>query len=190
MLDKYTIYVHRKNQLLTNYQIQLFTLRPAGPLLISEADWIKIPLHTYFKCRFTLLLWSNHFRSERVANRGGSSLLCKEGYRFSMGWCMREPYCPLSSAVCNATIPTLPLFEMAESACSPFCYVLHLTNIKHFPCWNTVISTRVELGKREIVWKHDARRAEYFHTISSFPNFHECWYNYISIRKKCFIFFL
>jgi hypothetical protein len=44
-------------------------------------------------------------------------------------WCTREPYCPLSSAVCNATtmstIPTLPLFEMAESACSPFCYVLH-----------------------------------------------------------------
>ena len=38
---------------------------------------------------------------------------------------MREPYCPLSSAVCNATIPTLPLLEMAESACSPFCYVLH-----------------------------------------------------------------
>ena len=44
---------------------------------------------------------------------------------FSMGCCMREPYCPLSSAVGNATIPTLPLFEMAESACSPFCYVLH-----------------------------------------------------------------
>jgi hypothetical protein len=43
----------------------------------------------------------------------GSSLICKEGCRFSMGWCMREPYCPLSSAVCNATIPTLPLFEMA-----------------------------------------------------------------------------
>jgi hypothetical protein len=34
-----------------------------------------------------------------------------------------------------------------------------------------------ELGKREIVWKHDARRAECFHTISSFPNFRECWYN-------------
>ena len=26
----------------------------------------------------------------------------------------------------------------------------------------------------EIVWKHDARRAECFHTISRFPNFHEC----------------
>jgi hypothetical protein len=31
-----------------------------------------------------------------------------------MGWCMREPYCPLSSAVCNATIPTKLLFEMAR----------------------------------------------------------------------------
>jgi hypothetical protein len=40
-----------------------------------------------------------------------SNLICKEGCRFSMGWCMREPYCPLYSAVCNATIPTLPLFE-------------------------------------------------------------------------------
>ena len=24
------------------------------------------------------------------------------------------------------------------------------------------------------MWKHDARRAECFHTISSFSNFHEC----------------
>jgi hypothetical protein len=30
-----------------------------------------------------------------------------------------------SSAALNATIPTLPLFEMAESTCSPFCYILH-----------------------------------------------------------------
>jgi hypothetical protein len=42
-----------------------------------------------------------------------------------MGWCMREPYCPLSSAVSNATIPTLPLFEIAEFAYLPFCYALH-----------------------------------------------------------------
>ena len=52
------------------------------------------------------------------------SLICKEGCRFSMGWCMREPYCPLSSAVCNATIPTLSLFGMGESACSPFYYII------------------------------------------------------------------
>ena len=31
-----------------------------------------------------------------------------------------------------------------------------------------------KLEKREIVWKHDARRAECFHPISSFSNFHEC----------------
>jgi hypothetical protein len=64
---------------------------------------------------------------------------------------------------------------------------LQLTNIKHFPCWyTTVYQHEWKLGKREIVWKHD----ECFHTISSFPNFHECWYNCISIRKKCFIFVL
>jgi hypothetical protein len=39
------------------------------------------------------------------------------------------------------------------------------------------------------VWKHDGRRAECFHTISSFPNFHECWYNCISIRKKVLYLF-
>jgi hypothetical protein len=38
-------------------------------------------------------------------------LICKEGCRFSMGWCIREPYCPLSSAVCNTTIPTLLLSQ-------------------------------------------------------------------------------
>ena len=36
------------------------------------------------------------------------------------------------------------------------------------------INTKLE--KREIVWKHDARRAECFHTISSFSNFHEFQY--------------
>ena len=51
--------------------------------------------------------------------RDGSSLICKEGVQ-----------CPLSLAVCNATIPTLPLFEMAESANSPFGYVLHFLFIK------------------------------------------------------------
>jgi hypothetical protein len=34
-------------------------------------------------------------------------------------------HCMLSCAVYNVTIPKLALFEMAESACSPFCYVLH-----------------------------------------------------------------
>jgi hypothetical protein len=75
---------------------------------------------------FSTLFVRKKLRFAFVKNvRGESSLICKEGCRFSMGWCIREPYCRLSSVVCNATIPTLPLFEMAESACSPFCYVLH-----------------------------------------------------------------
>jgi hypothetical protein len=45
----------------------------------------------------------------------------------------------------------------------------YLTNIKHFPCWYTVISTRVELGKGEIVWKHDARRRSVFIQFRVFP---------------------
>ena len=36
------------------------------------------------------------------------------------------------------------------------------------------INTSGNWKKREIVWKHDARRAECFHTISSFSNLHEC----------------
>jgi hypothetical protein len=72
-----------------------------------------------------MLQYIKSIKQQNGMIRSGSSLICKEGCRFSMGWCMREPYCPLSSAVCNATIPTLPLFKMAESACSPFCYVLH-----------------------------------------------------------------
>ena len=30
-----------------------------------------------------------------------------------------------------------------------------------------------KLGKRDIVWKHDAHRAKCFHTFSSFHNYHE-----------------
>ena len=40
--------------------------------------------------------------------------------------------------------------------------------------YSTLYQHELELGKREIVWKHDARGAECFHTISSFPNFQEC----------------
>ena len=44
----------------------------------------------------------------------------------------------------------------------------YLRNIKHFPCWYTVIWTRVEIGKTR-------------NCVDS--NFHECWYNYISEMK-------
>ena len=52
---------------------------------------------------------------------------------------------------------------------------VYLRNIKHFFRIDIQLYQHEwKLEKREIVWKHDARRAECFHTISSFSNFHEC----------------
>jgi hypothetical protein len=108
------------------------------PTLSSDLQQISIPLkigvHVQDEDHYlhgnithlTTLMDAPFVGSGKVKPRCGSSLVCKEGCRFSMGCCMREPYCPLSSAGCNATVSTLPLFEMAESACSSFCYVLHL----------------------------------------------------------------
>ena len=46
-----------------------------------------------------------------------------------------------------------------------------------------------KLEKREIVWKHYARRAECFHTISSFSNFHELLiYSYINTSGTVLIY--
>ena len=83
--------------------------------------WNNLCVFTCVRCKFFVTCVDNApFRCT-----GGPNLMCKEVCKFFTGWCMREPCCPLSSAVCNATIPTLPLFEMTESACSTFYYVLH-----------------------------------------------------------------
>ena len=51
-----------------------------------------------------------------------------------------------------------------------------LKSTSHLQICYKLQSTQHEwkLEKLEIVWKHDARRAECFHTISNFSNFHEC----------------
>jgi hypothetical protein len=86
-------------------------------------------LHTNELKPQTINSYNLYTKKHSFATKASSDVICKEGCRFSMGWCMGEPYCPLSSAICNATIPTLvhliPSFEMAESAFSPFCNVLH-----------------------------------------------------------------
>jgi predicted amidohydrolase len=67
-----------------------------GPELEVSGRLCPLPL--------TLVMLSLFEEQYMVINlKSGSGLICKEGCRFSMGWCMREPYCPLSSAVCNAT---------------------------------------------------------------------------------------
>jgi hypothetical protein len=42
---------------------------------------------------------------------GADLASARRGAGFPWVWCMKKPYCPLSSAVCNTTIPTFPLFE-------------------------------------------------------------------------------
>ena len=44
------------------------------------------------------------------------------------------------------------------------------------------------MGKREIVWNTRRPKAECFHTISSFPDFHEQLYNIAqrNIKKEIF----
>ena len=52
--------------------------------------------------------------------------------------------------------------------------LLYLRNIKHIFCVDIQLYQHEwKLEKRDTVWKHDGRRAECFHTISSFSNFHE-----------------
>ena len=70
-----------------------------------------------------------------------------------------------------------------------FFVLYYKRNIKHFSRIDIQLYQHSwKLEKLEIVWKHSALRASCFHTISRFSNFHECWYNCISIREKCFIF--
>ena len=60
-----------------------------------------------------------------------------------------------------------------------FCSCLGLVFI--FKNYKTFLRVDIQLYQHEwkleipeIVWKHDARRAECFHTISGISNFHEC----------------
>ena len=72
--------------------------------------------------RYLLRVSPNNLDVLPGADVGSSA---RRGAGLPWGGTWGEPYCPLSSAVCNATIPTLPLFEVAKCACSPFCYVFH-----------------------------------------------------------------
>ena len=57
-----------------------------------------------------------------------------------------------------------------------FFVLYYKRNIKHFIRVDIQLYQHEwKLEKREIVWKHDARRAEYFHTISRI--FCECFLN-------------
>jgi vacuolar protein sorting-associated protein 35 len=47
---------------------------------LSQLEGVDAALYKSVSCSYIL-----------VANKGGSSLICMEGCKFSMGWCLREP---------------------------------------------------------------------------------------------------
>ena len=53
---------------------------------------------------FVLCFFYQKFHCTLLRVRGGSSLICNEGCRFSMGWCIREPHC--HSPLQSATLPS------------------------------------------------------------------------------------
>ena len=55
---------------------------------------------------------------------------------------------------------------------------LYLRNRKHFPCFHTVIETRVE------VWENEKLKYGISTLFWVLPNFHECFYNVLEHGKK------
>jgi hypothetical protein len=80
---------------------------------------------------------------------------------------------------------TLKLLHVLET-----CFVL---NFKY--CWKCLAFFLVEICNKYktfsvLIYKNEKLCGNTTLEGRSFPNFHECWYNCISIRKKCFIFVL
>ena len=68
--------------------------------------------------------------------------------------------------------------------------VHYLRNRKHFPCFYRVIETRVEVWENEKCCGNTSRRRVFPQLFRVLPNLHECFYNSIETRRKCFLFLL
>ena len=67
---------------------------------------------------------------------------------------------------------------------------LYLRNRKHFPCFYRVLETRVEVWENEECCGNTIRRSVFPELFRVLPNLHECFYNSIETRRKCFLFLL
>ena len=67
---------------------------------------------------------------------------------------------------------------------------LKLRNRKHFPCFYRVIETRVEVWENEKCCGNTSRRRVFPQLFRVLPNLHECFYNSMETRRKCFLFLL
>ena len=68
--------------------------------------------------------------------------------------------------------------------------IKQLRNRKHFPCFYQVIETRVEVWENEKCCGNTSRRRVFPQLFRVLPNLHECFYNSIETRRKCFLFLL
>ena len=66
----------------------------------------------------------------------------------------------------------------------------YLRNRNHFPCFYRVIETRVEVWENEKCGGNTSRRRVFPQLFRVLPNLHECFYNSIETRRKCFLFLL
>ena len=69
-------------------------------------------------------------------------------------------------------------------------WFFYLKNRKHFPCFYRVIETRVEVWENEKCCGNTSRRRVFPQLFRVLPNLHECFYNSIATRRKCFLFLL
>ena len=68
--------------------------------------------------------------------------------------------------------------------------MFYLRNRKHFPCFYRVIETRVEVWENEKCCGNTSPKREFPQLLRVLPNLHECLYNSIEARRKCFLFLL
>ena len=79
-----------------------------------------------------------------------------------------------------------PMIRVQPTTTVQFC----LRNRKHFPCFYRVIETRVEVWENEKCCGNTSRRRVFPQLFRVLPNLHECFYNSMETRRKCFLFLL
>ena len=79
-----------------------------------------------------------------------------------------------------------PMIRVQRTTTVQFC----LRNRKHFPCFYRVIETRVEVWENEKCCGNTSRRRVFPQPFRVLPNLHECFYNSMETRRKCFLFLL
>ena len=87
---------------------------------------------------------------------------------------------------------TIPCLKSLKSATMLTITIIDspLRNRKHFLCFYRVIETRVEVWENEKCCGNTNRRQVFPQLFQVLPNLHECFYDLIETRRKCFLFLL